>query len=82
MEPGPPPGKVNVLLGFAGSVGLSGLYNPGNYPYTWTLKDPVNKVSNPFGWNVRFTALPADDWGLLGPRSFTSTLSGTHGVRT
>ena len=81
MNPGPPGGMTNVILGFSGSITMSGLYNPGNYPVTWTVTDPANRVSVPSAWTVKFTAL-ANDWALLGPRSFTSALSGTNGVRS
>ena len=60
---------------------MSGLYNPGNYAFTWTVTDPANRVTVTSAWTLQFTT-SANDWGLIGPHSFTSTLSGTNGVRS
>jgi hypothetical protein len=72
---------IDVILGFSGSLSLTGLYNPNNILTSWSVSDPHNRVSGQSGYIVVFTAL-SNDWALLGPRTFTSTIFSTSGVRS
>jgi hypothetical protein len=80
FSPGPP-GMINVILGFSGSLSLTGLYNPNNILTSWSVSDPHNRVSGLPGYIVVFTTF-ANDWALLGPRTFTSTILSTKGARS